>query len=125
MYSQIELYGAIREAIRLGEYVDYEEYRFCRRMADAYGCTPLQTDGDNLYKFLSTLYHYGKVQGIRQERARRRKKQESGHEVIEIARILTEKPMLYQVMKMAAEFRSDEIVKQVTYFLKGAKKNED
>lgn len=125
MYSQIELYGAIREAIRLGEYVDYEEYRFCWRMADAYGCTPLQTDGDNLHKFLSTLYHYGKVQGIRQERARRRKKQESGHEVIEIARILTEKPMLYQVMKMVAEFRSDEIVKQVTYFLKGAKKNED
>lgn len=125
MHSQIELYGAMREAISLGEYVNCEEYTFCRRMADIYGCIPLQTDGDNLYKFLSTIYHYGKVQGIRQERARRQKKQESGHEVIEIAKILTEKPMLYQVMKMAAEVQSVEAIKQATDFLKGAKKNED
>lgn len=125
MYSKIELYGAMREAIRLGEYVDYEEYRFCRKMADAYGCTPLQIDGDNLYKFLQTLYHYGKVQGIRQERAKRRKKQKSDHEVIEIARILAEKPLLYQVMETAAEVQLIKAIKQVTGFLKGAKKNED
>lgn len=34
----------MREAISLGEYVNCEEYTFCRRMADIYGCIPLQTD---------------------------------------------------------------------------------
>ena len=113
------------EAIRLGEYADCEEYIFCGSMANIYGCVPLQTDGDNLYKFLQTLYHYGKVQGIRQERAKKRKKQESGHEVIEISRMLAENPLLYQVMKMAVEVQSVEAIKRATDFLKGAKKNED
>lgn len=45
--------------------------------------------------------------------------------MIEIARILAEKPLLYQVMETAAEVQSIKAIKQVTGFLKGAKKNED
>ncbi len=125
MHSQIELHGAMREAIRLGEYANYEEYTFCRRMADVYGCIPLQTNGDNLYKCLSTLYHYGKVQGIRQERARKQRRQKVNHEVEEIAWELAGNPLLYQVMKTAAGLNSVEPLIQAANFLKGAKKNED
>lgn len=72
MQSNIELYGEVREAIHLGEHVTYSEMRFCRAMANVYGCVPLQTDGDNLDNFLFTLYHYGVIQGKRAERARRK-----------------------------------------------------
>lgn len=45
--------------------------------------------------------------------------------MIEIARILSKKPLLYQVMKTAVEVQSVEAIKEATDFLKGAKKNED
>ena len=125
MHSQIELHGAMREAIRLGEYVDCDEYIFCRSMADVYGCIPLRTDGDNLYRFLQTLYHYGKVQGVRQERARKRRRQKVNHEVEEIAWELAGNTLLYQVMKTAKELNSVEPRIEAANFLKGAKKNED
>lgn len=57
------------EAVKLWEHSDYTEIRFCENMARLYGCIPLDADGDNLNNFLVTLFHYGKVQGIRAERA--------------------------------------------------------
>ncbi len=60
------------EAIRLYQYSNCDELRFCGNMARLYGCIPLDNDGDNLLNFLCTLYHYGQVQGIRAERARRK-----------------------------------------------------
>ncbi len=64
----------IMEAVRLYQYSNCGELRFCGNMARLYGCIPLDSDGDNLLNFLCTLYHYGQVQGIRAERARRRKR---------------------------------------------------
>lgn len=60
------------EANRLFKYANTDEYKFCANMAHLYGCVPLKEDGNNLNNFLVTLYHYGKIQGIREERARRK-----------------------------------------------------
>lgn len=122
MQSKIELYGEVREAIRLGEYTTWTEMRFCKVMADVYGCIPLQSDGDNLNSFLSVLYHYGVVQGIRQARARKRKQQKMSHEVAQIAWELEKKPLLYQVMKAAMELNTVEPLRQAVNLLKGAKR---
>ena len=55
----------ILEAARLLRYSTLREYDFCYNIAEIYGCKPLKTEGDNLYNFLLTLYHYGIIQGIR------------------------------------------------------------
>lgn len=60
------------EAVKLFEYADFAEAIFCMNMAKLYGCVPLKSDGNNLNDFLVTLYHYGKVQGIREERAKKK-----------------------------------------------------
>lgn len=62
----------VKEAVKFGGNADVEEMLFCKNMADAYGCKPLSSDKDNFNAFLSAIYHYGKIQGIRQERAKRR-----------------------------------------------------
>lgn len=62
----------VEEAVKLGRNVNSEDMLFCMNMADSYGCRPLNGDLDNFLIFLSTLYHYGKVQGVRQERAKKR-----------------------------------------------------
>lgn len=62
------------ETVKLFEYAGFAEMTFCMNMAKLYGCVPLKSDGDNLNDFLVTLYHYGKVQGIRAERAKRKSK---------------------------------------------------
>ena len=64
----------IMEAVKLFEYAGFTEMTFCMNMAKLYGCVPLKSDGNNLNDFLVTLYHYGKVQGIRAERAKRKSK---------------------------------------------------
>lgn len=64
--------ASMMEATRLFEYANTDEHKFCVNMAHLYGCVPLKEDGSNLNNFLVTLYHYGKVQGIRAERARRK-----------------------------------------------------
>lgn len=65
--------AAIIEAERLYKYSSVEGLQFCRKMAKIYGCVPKEGDEENLMDFLATLYHYGIVQGIRQERARRKR----------------------------------------------------
>ncbi|MTK08440.1 MAG: hypothetical protein F8N38_15310 [Hungatella sp.] len=62
----------VKEAVKLGQNANLEEMVFCRAMADAYGCKPLSSDKDNFNFFLSAIFHYGKIQGIRQERSKRR-----------------------------------------------------
>lgn len=61
-----------QEAADLFKYADIEDSLFCERMMKLYGCTPLESDNSNLITFLITLFNYGKVQGIRAERAKRR-----------------------------------------------------
>lgn len=68
--------AAIIEAERLYKYSSIEELQFCRKMAKVYGCVPKEGDEKNLMDFLTTLYHYGIVQGIRKERARRKRGQQ-------------------------------------------------
>lgn len=68
---------AIMEAERLFKYSYAEELQFCVNMAKVYGCVPKEGDEENLRDFLATLYHYGIVQGIRQERARRKRGKQS------------------------------------------------
>jgi hypothetical protein len=61
------------EAVRLGEYAVYDEALIGIRIAEMYGCKPLNGDRYNFSAFLSSIYHYGKIQGIRQERIKKRK----------------------------------------------------
>ncbi len=60
------------EAADLFKYADIEDSLFCERMMKLYGCVPLESDKSNLITFLITLFNYGKVQGIRAERAKKR-----------------------------------------------------
>lgn len=62
----------VKEAIKFGQGVNLDEMMFCKNMADTYGCRPLSNDKDNFIEFLSAIYHYGKIQGVRQERSKRR-----------------------------------------------------
>ncbi len=71
---EIELYNRIAEAIKLGEWIDIDDMQFCVAIAKKYGCKPLETDIYNFCCFLTTLYNYGKVQGKRSERARRKRR---------------------------------------------------
>lgn len=63
-----------QEAADLFKYADIEDSLFCERMMKLYGCVPLESDKSNLITFLITLFNYGKVQGIRVERAKRKSK---------------------------------------------------
>jgi hypothetical protein len=65
------------EAVKLGQMADVNEIMFCKNIADVYGCKPLNDEKDNFYIFLSTIYHYGKIQGVRQERSKRLKMHEN------------------------------------------------
>lgn len=67
------LMKAAMEAADLSKYASYEESVFCECMMKLYGCVPLESDKSNLITFLVTLFHYGRVQGIRAERARRKR----------------------------------------------------
>ena len=62
----------VKEAVKLGRDANVEEMIFCKDMADAYGCKPLSSDKDNFNAFLSAIYHYGQIQGVRLERSKRR-----------------------------------------------------
>ncbi len=72
----------IIEAVRMGEYADCGEWAFCRAMADTYGCKPLKADVVNFDRFLCTLFHYGKVEGVREERARKKRAKVSYSDIV-------------------------------------------
>lgn len=67
----------IMEAVKLGEYATTEHLSFCIGIAQEYECKPLESDKWNFYRFLCTIYRYGQVQGIRSERARRKRGQQA------------------------------------------------
>ena len=64
--------ATIIEAERLWEYATVQERLFCHRIAKFYGCVSKEGNEENLINFLTTLYHYGIVQGIRAERKKKR-----------------------------------------------------
>jgi len=45
---------------------------FVTAIADIFCVRPLKSEGDNLYEFLEAIYNYGRIEGIRAERRRRR-----------------------------------------------------
>ncbi|PJJ27808.1 hypothetical protein [Lacrimispora celerecrescens] len=62
----------VEEAVKLAKRTTCNDLLFVAGMARFYNCKPLNMERDDFLLFLSTLYHYGKIQGIRQERAKRR-----------------------------------------------------
>lgn len=60
------------EAIKLGQYAIYDEAMVGIKIAEICGCKPSNGDGHKFGAFIGTVYHYGVIQGIRQERARRK-----------------------------------------------------
>ncbi|MEY8356820.1 hypothetical protein AALB39_26200 [Lachnospiraceae bacterium 54-53] len=63
----------VKEAVKLSQKADVDEMLFCKNMAEAYGYSSSSNEF-NYFSFLSAIYHYGKIQGVRQERAKRREK---------------------------------------------------
>lgn len=63
----------LREACRLRAYMPHPR-EFLEGMADIFSCRPLEADKDNFLHFLETIYNAGRVYGIRQERAKRRRR---------------------------------------------------
>ncbi len=63
----------VEEAVKLARRTTCNDLLFVAGMARFYNCKPLNMERDDFLLFLSTLYHYGKVQGIRHERIKRRK----------------------------------------------------
>lgn len=61
----------VREACYLRAFMPNNR-EFVMNMAGIFGCRLLKSDGDNLYHFLETIYNYGRVEGIRQERKHRK-----------------------------------------------------
>lgn len=61
------------EANDLGKHATLNDILFATKMARFYNCKPLNMERTDFLLFLSTLYHYGKIQGIRHERIKRRK----------------------------------------------------
>ena len=100
--QRIELHSRIMEAVKLGDWTGLDDMEFCIEIAKVYGCKPLETDVWNFYKFLFVLYGYGKVQGKREERARR-KKNNTSSEVAKIAEQLNQNSEICHLMKMVIE----------------------
>lgn len=67
----MDTFAKTREACRLRAYMP-DSREFVEAMVDIFSARPLQGDGDNLYHFLQTIHNAGRIQGIREERARRR-----------------------------------------------------
>ncbi len=61
----------VEEAVKLSQKADVDEMMFCKNMAESYGYSSSSNEF-NYLSFLSAIYHYGKIQGVRQERAKRR-----------------------------------------------------
>lgn len=65
----------VKEVCRLRPYMpDCRE--FVETISDIFGARPLQSDRDNLYHFLATIHNAGRIEGIRQERNRRKRQHE-------------------------------------------------
>lgn len=60
------------EAFKLGQYATYDEAMIGIKISEICGCKPSNKDGYKFGAFIGTVFHYGKIQGIRQERARRK-----------------------------------------------------
>lgn len=63
----------VEEAVKLARRTTCNDLLFVAGMARFYNCEPLNMERIDFLLFLSTIYHYGKVQGIRQERIKKRK----------------------------------------------------
>ncbi len=60
------------EAIELSDYHNtIEAYHFLRDVCRIYRCYPKNGDEYNFFEFLNTIFHAGRIEGVRQERARR------------------------------------------------------
>ena len=50
-----------------------EEYYWAMQIAEIYQAVPLETDGDNLYRFIIDVFNAGRITGKRMERMRAKK----------------------------------------------------
>lgn len=71
--EKYEICQQVKEAVQLRDYASVHDMEFCREMADFHGCYSVRGDNKNLLEFLASIFQYGRIQGIRQERARKRK----------------------------------------------------
>lgn len=61
----------VREACRLRGYMkDNRGFNEC--ICDIFGAVPLESDKENFYDFMNTIYNAGRIAGIRSERQRRK-----------------------------------------------------
>lgn len=75
--EKYEICQQVKEAVQFRDYADAHDIEFCREMAEFHGCYSVKGENENLLEFLVSIFHYGRIQGIRQERARRKRGKQS------------------------------------------------
>lgn len=60
------------EAMKLRHYYDTGAMSLCKDLADIHGCIPAKGGAADFYEFLNTVFNAGRIDGVRQERDRRR-----------------------------------------------------
>lgn len=70
--EKYEICQQVKEAVRLRDYANKYDIEFCREMAEFHGFYSVSGENQNLLEFLASIFHYGRIQGIRQERCRRK-----------------------------------------------------
>lgn len=61
----------IMEAVKMGKWTSFDDIEFIVELAKAHNCKLSDSDDWNFWKYLIALYEYGKIEGKREERARR------------------------------------------------------
>lgn len=61
------------EALKLRKEHDTSELAWAKQMADYYGCRPVKNNAENVYAFVADVFNAGRISGMREERAKRRK----------------------------------------------------
>ena len=66
-------FAQVREACKLRRYMD-DNRSFNECICDIFGAIPLESDKENFYDFMNTIYNAGRIAGIRCERQRRKER---------------------------------------------------
>ena len=61
-----------KEVVKLHKHTTVEHADFIMHMMKIYGCNPVEDDDWNLLCFLLGIFNAGKIEGIREERYRRK-----------------------------------------------------
>lgn len=69
----MQIFCTPREAVKYRTFRTAEEIEWAETIADFYAARPIKTDAHNFYTFIADVFAAGRISGVREERARRKK----------------------------------------------------